>query len=568
MLKFNPSKKILSGILITVMIALNFSFIVVPKKAMAIPVIVVGTPAQIAWDYAKAALIFAAKKAATTLIISVSQSIATWISNGFQGNPSFINDPARFAINIADITIGEFIFQDPSLNFLCKPFQLQLKLSLALQHRKFYQTINCTLSGVLQNGEDAYNNFASGDFINGGNWDSFLTMVTDPNATPEGAFLVMDSELTLRMQNQQGVLDKELAQGQGSLSFRNCTKTTTDLSKDPDTGVITPTVRPHVDGDDYTGSPFYDQSTTTTTWVPPQNGDTYDGVKTETTCKVTSPGTLIASRLFFEQTSGQRMSEIQIATAAGLDIIIYAAADALAQLAVNQLQKTIGALAGGNDQQYYSNDQTITQLQTQLNGSSGSVAGGSVTGGGSSSNSVSSNPLSGAKTTAQNELNDQISIEETYKDTQTNILNYIDGAGNNTIRGIFNTAVACNNSDNSNATVNRARATSIVDFWVSKGGTKDLQLQNIASLNVSTINNNISTASSNISTLTTRRDVTLPGASTVSAVNALTSDLNSSPFHSATDEVSTSSAATTYTWAIEEASNASTTNCSIAIPVL
>jgi hypothetical protein len=565
MLKFNQSKKVLSGILITVMVTLNFSFIFIPKKARAIPVIVVGTPAQIAWDYAKAALIFAAKKAATTLIISVSQSIATWISNGFQGNPSFINDPARFAINIADITIGEFIFQDPSLNFLCKPFQLQLKLSLALQHRKFYQTINCTLSGVLQNGEDAYNNFASGDFINGGNWDSFLTMVTDPNATPEGAFLVMDSELTARIQNQQGTLDKELAQGQGSLSFRNCTKTTYDLSKDPDTGEITPTQR---NQEDYTGNPFYDQSTTTTTWVPPQNGDTYDGVKTETTCKVTSPGTLIASRLFFGQTSGQRMSEIQIATAEGLDIIIYAAADALAQLAVNQLQKTIGALAGGNDQQYYSNDQTITQLQTQLNGSSGSVAGGSVAGGGSSSNSVSSNSLSGAKTVAQNELNDQISIEETYKNTQANLLNYIDGAGNNAIRGIFNTAVACNNSDNSNITVNRARATSIVDFWVSKGGTKDLQLQNLSSLNVSAINSNISTASSNISTLTTRRDVTLPSASTVSAVNALTSDLNSSPFHSATDAISTSSAATTYTWAIEEASNASTTNCSIAIPVL
>jgi len=565
MLKFNPSKKILSGILITVMIALNFSFIVMPKKARAIPVIVVGTPAQIAWDYAKAALIFAAKKAATTLIISVSQSIATWISNGFQGNPSFINDPARFAINIADITIGEFIFQDPSLNFLCKPFQLQLKLSLALQHRKFYQTVNCTLSGVLQNGEDAYHNFASGDFINGGNWDSFLTMVTDPNATPEGAFLVMNSELTARIQNQQGTLDKELAQGQGSLSFRNCTKTTYDLSKDPDTGVITPTQR---NQEDYTGNPFYDQSTTTTTWVPPQNGDTYDGVKTETTCKVTSPGTLIASRLFFGQTSGQRMSEIQIATAEGLDIIIYAAADALAQLAVNQLQKTIGALAGGNDQQYYSNDQTITQLQNQQQASGGNVTGGSVTGGGSSSNSVSSNSLSGAKTTAQNKLNDQISIEETYKNTQANLLNYIDGAGNNAIRGIFNTAVACNNSDNSNITVNRARAISIVDFWVSKGGTKDLQLQNIASLNVGAINSNISTASSNISTLTTRRDVTLPSASTVSAVNALTSDLNSSPFHSATDAVSTSSSAAAYTWAVEEASNASTTNCSIAIPVL
>jgi|GEM_PF-5292647 len=538
MLKSSLNKKILSGILVTVMIALNFSFIAIPKKAEAIPVAVFANAWQTAYDDAWAALSKLEKIAAQTLVIHLAMDIANWISNGFQGNPSFLNDPTRFAKNVADVAIGEFIYEDPSLNFLCKPFQLQLKLSLALQHRKFYQTINCTLSGVLQNGKDAYNNFASGDFINGGSWDTFLTLVTDPNATPEGAFLVMDSELTARIQNKQGTVDKELAQGQGSLSFRSCTETTYGVDKDS-TGALTKTETSQTT---YPGSPFYDQSTTTTSNA---NEDGYSGTSIETTCKITSPGTLIAERLWFGQTAGQRMTEMQAVMGQAIDII----ASALANYAIDQLMGAVLQSSSG-DQQYANLDTMITQLQNQQQTTP-------------PNNPNNPNNPDNPQTNAAALLQNQIGYEITYYNIQNSILNYVNGSGNSSIRGILNWAIGCNNS--SSDSLGPTRAEAIRTKVLAANGTIDSQLGNITSLNVSNINTNISTASSSISTLTSRLN-SLGSNDTTQVVQSWINS-HTPPFHTASQAVSTSSAMTPYNWAKTEIENYSTSTCTFTIPV-
>ncbi|MGB8815890.1 MAG: hypothetical protein WCC74_01430 [Minisyncoccia bacterium] len=549
MLKNNLNKKVLSGILITVMIVLNFSFLLLPQKAEAVPVTVVAS----VWEKTKSDLVFFAKAAAKRTIIFMSQSIADWISSGFQGNPSFLNDPERFATNVADVAIGDFLYNNPAFSFLCKPFQLQLKLSLALQHRKFYQTVDCTLSGALQNGKDAYTNFANGDFIGGGGWNSFLTMVTDPNATPEGAFLVFDSQLSLIGQDKQGQVDKEQSLGSGSLTLRECTDTTYNISIDPVTGN---TQKQFVSqGQPYVGSPFYKPPVTTKNTMDEESGsdnntDTIEGTSVETVCKVKSPGSLIASRLFFGSTSGQRMTEMQIAIGDGLDIIAAASVDLLTELATEQLKSTMSSLTGNNkDQQYYDNEQTIKDLQAQQavqNSYNNSSNGGNSTNN-NPNNPNPSDPLSGTRTALKNQRN----IETDYQYIQNNILNYLN-IGSKSIRSTFTEAMSCNYQDSSDATTNTQRAkdiqTNVLDLITTTDIFKEL-------------NKNIIDSNTNVKEIDSRLN-------TLSASTQI-NDLGAPPFHTEGQASDVSLAESIYVQAYDIANrypHYSTENCPITIP--
>ena len=535
MLKSNSTKKILSGILIATIISVNFSVLLVPRKAKAqISVNIMSS----SWEVQKTNMTFLLRAAAKRAIIFFAQAVADWIKGGFQGNPSFLNDPARFATNIADVVIGDFIYNDPSFSFLCKPFQLQLKLSIALQHRKFYQTVDCTLSGVVNNVEDAYNNFASGDFINGGGWDNFLTIVTDPNATPEGAFLVFDSELTLRGQDKQGQVDKELQQGQGSLSFRSCTDTTYNIAIDSEGNTTKQVVS---QAPPYVGSPFYRPfATTSTDTITQDDGDTRTGTSVETVCKITTPGNLITQRLFFGSTSGQRMTEMQVALADGLDIIISATTELLTEMAVEQMGKLTGALTGSTDQQYYDNDQTISDLQNQQNRQATQNSYNSS----SNVNSINNTDPVSSKGAA---LNNQRNIESNYKTTQTNILNYLNGidTSTTTIRGTFIDARSCFN-------INRVPASAgvIQDVLNAIPGTEVFKR----------LNNNITSAENNISTIDSR-------ISSLSA-STQTNDLNSAPFHTEQQASDISSATDIYNQAVRDGNTYQTSVCPITIPTL
>jgi hypothetical protein len=186
--------------------------------------------------------------AARTLIRTLSQSIVDWINSGFQGNPSFIQNPEKFLTDTADRAVGEFIFANPDLKFLCSPFQMNIKINLGLGYSPFKDKINCTLSGALQNTQgavtEAYENFMSGDFINGGGWDSWLNITTQPQNNQLGAMLIAQAELDASVANKQLAKKDELSWNGGLLSMKNCVRTTTDAD-----GKVTETK--NFEGDSY-----------------------------------------------------------------------------------------------------------------------------------------------------------------------------------------------------------------------------------------------------------------------------------------------------------------------------
>lgn len=198
------------------------------QKAEAIPVNIWldTSPTGVANSAANAAV--AAKEAADSLYYMAAKvfmramvnSIITWINSGFQGSPSFVTDLDGFLLGVADATIGEFIYDDPALNFLCSPFELDVKAAIAIQYytnRAGNYQPQCTLSGVVGNVE----NFLAGDFEEGG-WTGMIELVQTPTNNPTGAFLSGQGEAYARIIDNQGREITKLDFGDGFFSLEIC----------------------------------------------------------------------------------------------------------------------------------------------------------------------------------------------------------------------------------------------------------------------------------------------------------------------------------------------------------
>jgi hypothetical protein len=159
---------------------------------------------------------------AKMMLRSMTQSIVNWINSGFQGSPAFVTDMKQFMLDRVDQVIGEYIYNDPALSFLCSPFQLDVRIALATSYQEstregFGSEAQCTLSQVTDNVEG----FLNGAFNEGG-WQGWFEMTQNPVNTPTGAYLAAETEMYARIVDEQGNAIKELDWGDGFLSFKVC----------------------------------------------------------------------------------------------------------------------------------------------------------------------------------------------------------------------------------------------------------------------------------------------------------------------------------------------------------
>ncbi|MDP2705177.1 MAG: hypothetical protein U1D31_03005 [Patescibacteria group bacterium] len=153
--------------------------------------------------------------AAKVIIQNMLQSIVTWAQNGFNGGPSFIQDPEGFLRDVGDQTAG-LVISDIA-PFLCEPFRISLQTNLSLSYSlPVFDKIECTLSDVIDN----IDGFLNGDFTQGG-WDGWFSMTQNKRNNPYGAFLLAQSELNVQVAKKQGTELKFLDWGQGFFSFRD-----------------------------------------------------------------------------------------------------------------------------------------------------------------------------------------------------------------------------------------------------------------------------------------------------------------------------------------------------------
>lgn len=365
------------------------------------------------------------------LLRQLTQSVVNWINSGFEGSPSFITNTGQFLQNTADITIGNFLMNDPALSFLCDPFKIQIKLALGLQYRPFQENIRCTFSGALGNLNNAMNTFTKGDFINGGGWDSWLQMTTVPQNNAMGAMIIAQAELDARLESSTHNAELEAGWGGGFMSWKDCP--TIEQQAAEGFGLSTP--------DETNRFARYAQ-------VTHQQRD-QDG------CVIKTPGGVIANKINWVDTTTLRELEL----ADDLNEILYALANQLIMKGLGSLQDR-GLLGGGRpredtsyedymnylnalDQQLqassspFFNQNPNPQNQPGGSGGSGSNFGGSSGAGGGSvgsrtgivNNSGSFNNFSqnfASRDLALGTINSQINTENQYSTAQNNIFNLLD----------------------------------------------------------------------------------------------------------------------------------------------
>ena len=438
------------------------------------------------------------------ILRELTKSITTWIDNGFEGNPSFVTDPKKWITNTADITVGDFLLNDPSLSFLCDPFKIQVKLALGLQYQPFKEQIKCSFSGALNNTNQAYNNFVNGDFINGGGWDSWLKLTTVPQNNQMGASILAQGELDARIANNQAAAQTESSWGNGFMSYKECTRKTTDAS-----GKVISTDTYHGDP---TTHPAKVPPTTSITRNFDQSNSTYTGVTTES-CEIVTPGLQIFQKLGWADSSTIRELEL----ADDINAIFTALGNQLLTLGMESL--TGAKKTKTNDNSYNQYMDYLTQQQAQLS-SQGMSYDPSNYGSNfySSSNSGSSylNSNNG-KSQALAAVEQQRNIEIAYQQKVNDVLNLLNQA-----RASFAAKTGCN-SLIQDAVINR------IDGVASNSG-------NQLSLNKVTLTQVLTTTAGNISKLDDLKSNITSASSDTDFSQVASGISDDASYHSSTDK--------------------------------
>jgi hypothetical protein len=152
---------------------------------------------------------------ANRIIEEVAKDTINWI-NGTSGDggPRYVKDLGGFLEDLGDRVVGEYI-QGTNFGFVCDPFKVQIKASLAKLRSKPQQRSECTLSEAIDN-VDA---FIDGNFREGG-WKAWTELTTRSN--PYLQFLEAKNEISVRIAGRQSVELAKLQWGNGFFGWEVC----------------------------------------------------------------------------------------------------------------------------------------------------------------------------------------------------------------------------------------------------------------------------------------------------------------------------------------------------------
>jgi hypothetical protein len=287
----------------------------------------------------------------------LTTSIVNWINTGFEGSPAFIDNPEAFFLDLGDEITGNFIANVGPLQNLCSPWNIDLRLSLALgQTSSMSERYRCTLETIIGNAQNASINgysiegFTSGDFSQGG-WPAFIAMTSEPQNNPYGSYLQAKSDLEAQIFGKEQKVNNDLNRGQGFLSWESCTTAVIDANGTGGASL-------GLDQRDLvqlnnTGS------------VTSANGSKYKAVRDEETgymeyktCSVQTPGSVIGAGL--NKSLGSSVDQLNLA-----DSINEISSALFAQLISQVFTQGLGGTtrrSGGQTQSY------IDQLNAQSRG--------------------------------------------------------------------------------------------------------------------------------------------------------------------------------------------------------
>lgn len=148
-----------------------------------------------------------------TIIDHVTNSTIEWINNGFEGKPTFVDNPKRFFQTIADIETANALtaFAD---GILCEEHSLNISLSILEARKQPILVGNCTLDRA----KDNIDSILSGETFT---YSGFDNIYRNSHNNQLGAFLVVNAEINSRIIAETGSANKELGWGKGFLSWKD-----------------------------------------------------------------------------------------------------------------------------------------------------------------------------------------------------------------------------------------------------------------------------------------------------------------------------------------------------------
>ena len=166
----------------------------------------------IAWQVAK------------KMVSNMTKSLIEWVNSGFEGNPAFITDLNGMLLDALDSTAGSYIQSLGGIGeFVCSPFKLDVQVALQLNYAQARSGMPAGASAPECSLTDIENNISG--FLNGigdHGWQEWLSITSNPQNTPYGAYLAAEAKMNLRLVNESGQSLTEANWGQGFLSKKVC----------------------------------------------------------------------------------------------------------------------------------------------------------------------------------------------------------------------------------------------------------------------------------------------------------------------------------------------------------
>lgn len=157
------------------------------------------------------------------VIEEMLRSMTQWVSNGYEGQPTFLADPDGFYTGVADGVVGTYLADtSPFMKSLCSPFSVNIKYALDLTYAKTRAApVTCTLSDMRTN---ITNFFEKGITFNDGGrgWNNWFKVTQDAQYNPYGTIFSGMESLSVEIDSAKEREMKSVDQSKGFLAKQNC----------------------------------------------------------------------------------------------------------------------------------------------------------------------------------------------------------------------------------------------------------------------------------------------------------------------------------------------------------
>lgn len=161
----------------------------------------------------------------------MTNEIITFANKGMDGDPAFITNTGLYLKNIEDVTINNFILNNPALDSAGQADSI--KLAIGNQYQPFEKRITPTMTDTAK-----VDKFTRGDFIGGGGWDAWLEINSVPQNNMMGSIMLAQNELDTRIEASTHAAELEANWGNGFMSWKVCVEANADPDRNFDGCII------------------------------------------------------------------------------------------------------------------------------------------------------------------------------------------------------------------------------------------------------------------------------------------------------------------------------------------